>query len=268
MKTGIKMKQYSIQEFLAVLVSRDIADGEKVLNGTNTDIQIAACNLAMRMQAPSLTWISGPGGTVNSQRNDLVPAMDWRHIASSEAIVDLPAMVDFIDWQAGFFDFAVLSAIQVDMFGNINTCCIGAHAMPLLRGPGTVGISALCGLSRRFNVVMTNHTPDSFVEKVDFVTGAGYLRGGTSRADSGLSGGPRYVFSPLGIFDFHPVTRRMRILSLHKGVTVADVAASTSFAFEDEYSGEVTAEPSEEELGLLREFVDSTGVLRAERRPS
>ena len=35
--------------------------------------------------------------------------------------MDLPQMIDFIDWQVHFFDFAILSALQADRFGNINT---------------------------------------------------------------------------------------------------------------------------------------------------
>ncbi len=96
--------------------------------------------------------------------------------------MDLPQMIDFIDWQVHFFDFAILGALQTDRFGNINTVCVGDHARPRLRGPGTVGISALCGLSRRFYILMTRHDRGAFVSKVDFICGAGFLDGGTSRA--------------------------------------------------------------------------------------
>ena len=85
------------------------------------------------------------------------PAADAENIAVASAVMDLPQMIDFIDWQVHFFDFAILGALQIDRFGNINTVCVGDHARPRLRGPGTVGISALCGLSRRFYIMMTRH---------------------------------------------------------------------------------------------------------------
>ena len=53
-------------------------------------------------------------------------------------MMDLPQMVDFIDWKIHFFDFAILGAIQVDRYGNINTVCVGPHDKPRLRGPGTL----------------------------------------------------------------------------------------------------------------------------------
>ena len=117
--------------------------------------------------------------------------------------MDLPQMVDFIDWQMHFFDFAILGAIQVDRFGNINTVCVGRHDKPRLRGPGTVGISASVRLARRFYIVMARHDRGSFPERVDFLNGPGYLDGGTSRTDRGLpEGGPKLVMTSARSFRF------------------------------------------------------------------
>ena len=55
----------SMAELHAVLLARDMADGEKAIVGTNSDIQVAACNLARQRQAPHLWWVSGPGGMTN-----------------------------------------------------------------------------------------------------------------------------------------------------------------------------------------------------------
>jgi len=153
----------SMGEFLAVQLARDLRDSEKAIIGTNSDIQVAACNLARRMHAPSLWWISGPGGMVNADDPVIRPTADYENIANSEALLDLPLMIDFIDWKIHFFDFAILGALQIDKFGNINTVCVGPHEKPRLRGPGTVGISALCGLSRRFYVMMLRHERGAFV---------------------------------------------------------------------------------------------------------
>ncbi len=100
-----------------MLLARDLADGEKAIIGTNSDIQLAACNLARLMQAPRLWWVSGPGGMVNPTRDHLISTADFENIESAEAWMDLPNMIDFIDWKIHFFDFAILSALQVDRFG-------------------------------------------------------------------------------------------------------------------------------------------------------
>jgi glutaconate CoA-transferase subunit B len=245
------------------LLARDMADGEKAIVGTNSDIQVAACNLARLMQAPRLWWISGPGGMVNPTRNHLISTADFENIESAEAWMDLPNMIDFIDWKIHFFDFAILSALQVDRHGNINTVVVGDQAKPKLRGPGTVGISALCGLARRFYVVLTRHDRSAFRPRVDFICGAGHLEGGDSRERAGLpAGGPRLVVSPLGVFDFEPTSKAMRVRSLQPGVTLEQVRDATAFDLVVEGTPPTTTMPSAEELSLLRTRVDTRRTLQ------
>jgi glutaconate CoA-transferase subunit B len=172
-------------------------------------------------------------------------------------------MIDFIDWKIHFFDFAILGALQIDRFGNINTVCVGPHERPRLRGPGTVGISALCGLSRRFYVMMLRHERGAFVEKLDFISGAGHLDGGSSRTDRGLPpGGPCLVLTPLGLFDFAPDSKRMRVRSLHRGVTLEQVCDRTGFGLLCNGVPATTPEPKDDELAILRTRVDRTHVLQ------
>ncbi len=262
------MADHSLGELMAVLLARDLADGEKAIIGPNSDIQVAACNLARRMQAPGLWWVSGPGGMVNADEPVIRPTADYENIATSEAMMDLPVMVDFIDWKVHFFDFAILGALQVDRFGNINTVCTGPHAKPRLRGPGTVGISALTALAKRFYVIMLRHDPQSLVAKVDFLCGPGHLEGADSRVARGLPpGGPKHVVTPLGVFDFEPVSKAMRVASLHEGTSLAEVRQRTGFDLLCEGEPPVTAAPSATELAILRERVDRTGMLRAKFAP-
>ncbi|MBT2302528.1 hypothetical protein J7E70_18925 [Variovorax paradoxus] len=250
-------------ELIAVLLARDLADGEKAIIGTNSDVQLAACNLARLMQAPRLWWVSGPGGMVNPTRDHLISTADYENIESAEAWMDLPNMIDFIDWKIHFFDFAILSALQIDRFGNINTVAIGDARKPRLRGPGTVGISALCGLARRFYAFAARHDRGVFVSRVDFLCGPGHMDGGDSRETMGLPpGGPKLVMSPLGVFDFHPTTKQMRIASLNPGVTLEQVRDSTGFDLLVEGTPPVTAMPTALELQLLRTRVDRHGSLR------
>jgi glutaconate CoA-transferase subunit B len=253
----------ALGETLAVLLARDMVDGEKVIIGTNSDIQLAACNLARQMQAPRLWWISGPGGMVNPTRDHLLSTADYENLESSEAWMDLPNMIDFIDWKIHFFDFAILSALQVDRFGNINTVVVGDQARPKVRGPGTVGISALCGLAKRFYVVVTRHDKSAFVPRVDFLCGAGHMEGGDSRERMGIpAGGPKLVISPLGVFDFQPGTKAMRVLSVNPGVTLEQVRDATGFDLVVDGTPPVTRMPSAEELRLLRTRVDTRRTLK------
>ena len=114
---------------------------------------------------------------------------------------------------------------------------------------------------------MARHDSGSFPERVDFLNGPGFLDGGTSRTDRGLpEGGPKLVLSPFGVFDFEPVSKRMRVMSLHPGVAIEQVQKATGFELVIERTPPVTAMPTAEELRVLRENVDQTGVLRERRR--
>ena len=100
--------------------------------------------------------------------------------------------------------------------------------------------------------------------KVDFISGPGHIEGGDSRVARGLPpGGPKLVVTPLGVFDFEPVTKAMRVASLHDGVTLAQVQERTGFDLVCDAAPPVTPPPTAVELATLRERVDGTGVLRA-----
>jgi glutaconate CoA-transferase subunit B len=111
--------------------------------------------------------------------------------------------------------------------------------------------------------MMLRHERSAFVEKVDFISGSGHLDGGNSRVERGLpEGGPKLVVTPLGIFDFAPQSKRMRVRSLHAGVTLEQVRDNTSFEIVHDGIPPVTREPEQRELAILRELVDGTGVLK------
>jgi len=70
------------------------------------------------------------------------------------------------------------------------------------------------------------------------------------------------VFSPLGVFDFAPDSGTMRILSLHPGVTVAEVQAATGFEVRVPATLVETEPPTPQELAVLRTIVDPDGLLK------
>jgi len=93
------------------------------------------------------------------------------------------------------------------------------------------------------------------VEQVDFITSPGFIRGGTTRRDSGLPAGGMYrVVTDLGLFGFDEKTRRMTIVALHPGVTVAQVQENTGFKLEAGSNIETTEPPSAAELAFLRKL--------------
>lgn len=249
---------------MTVVLSREMVDGERGIIGAASWVHNAALRLAQLRQAPGLWWVSGPAGLVNGWPTELVSVAEFGSLHGAEALINLSEMVDFIDWKHRFFDYAILGGMQVDQYGSLNTVCIGPWDKPKVRGPGTIGAAALSAYSKRFYITMHQHRRHTFVPAVDFVSAAGHRPSGASRQEWGLPGaGPVSVVSPLGVFDFDTPDQRMRVRSLHPGVTRAQVEDATGFPLVWPDAVPQTVLPDAAELRLLRAQVDPSGRLRA-----
>lgn len=253
---------YSWAELMAVSMSRLVKDGDLGGIGAAAHIPLAGLRLAQLTHAPNLGILCGGSGGLNPGSEWLTESSsDYRNLVSADYRYSLEDIVDLE--LARRFDFAFVGGMQIDKFGNLNMSVIGPWDAPKVRGPGTVGVIFL-GTFRRSFLYTEHHTPRSLVDKVDFISGAGWLDGGNSREETYRNGtaGPEYVFTPLGVFDFEPVSKHMRIKTLHPGVTVEQVQAATGFELIVPDSLGQTDGPTAAELGILRNHVDRAGVLR------
>ncbi len=112
--------------------------------------------------------------------------------------------------------------------------------------------------------MVDSHATRLFVEKCDYITSVGWGEGGADgRKKLGLpGGGPKYVLTPLCIMDFEENTKRMRLRSVHKGVSVQQVVENTGFELVIPPEVPATEPPTKEELEILRTRVDVAGFLR------
>jgi len=149
----------------------------------------------------------------------------------------------------------MMGASQLDRFGNQNISCIGDWHRPARQLLGVRG-APVNSLNNPVSYWVPKHSARVFVERVDMICGVGY--------DSAAAAGPsatRYhriprVVSHLGVFDFETPDHRMRLVSVHPGVTAEQVQEATGFplALPDEVP--YTREPTAEELRLLRTELD------------
>jgi glutaconate CoA-transferase subunit B len=134
---------------------------------------------------------------------------------------------------------------------------------PKVRLPGCGGICDATSIWDRIYFYIPDHSRQVFVEKLDFRSGLGFLEGqdDKQRQALGLLGkGPIKAFSNLGVMDFDEETRRMRLVSLHPGVTLDDIKENTGFELLIPGRIEETAPPSQEEIDLLNETIDPYGI--------
>jgi glutaconate CoA-transferase subunit B len=123
-----------------------------------------------------------------------------------------------------------------------------------MRLPGSGGGADIACLARRHVVIMA-HERRRFVPRVDHVTSPGHGDGGDWRHRVGLpGGGPSAVITTLGMFDFDPVSREMRLRRVHPGVAPADVQAQTGWPLALAPDLAETEPPGTAELAVIRRF--------------
>jgi glutaconate CoA-transferase subunit B len=238
-------------ELLAVMASRVLRDDTTVFAGVGVPLLAAA--LAQQRHAPKLTMVI-EGGIIGPRIKPGRLPVSTNEMRAGHRAQMLPGITDtFLFAQRGFLDYGFMGGAQIDQYGNVNTSILGTdYWKPKVRLPGTGGANDIASLCREV-IIVTTHERRRFVPKVDFVTSPAWLDGGDGRRRAGLFfGGVSRVVTTLGLFDFDPETRRMRLQALHPGVTRAQVAEHTGFPLlEAATIGETTA-PTPDELDMLR----------------
>lgn len=251
--------KYNLREFLAFIGASLLEDGKTVFVGTG--LPIVATMLAQRTHAPNLVMIFEAGGV-----GPLLPELPvsvgeartyYKGIAAS-SMHDVMSLS-----QAGYIDYGFLGAAQMDMYGNINTTVIGDHASPRVRLPGAGGANDVGSFSQRLIIIIANQSRQTFVSKVDFLTTAGYLDGPSGREKKGLArgSGPYRVITQLGIYGFDKESKRLKLISLHSGISIDDVRENSNFEIIIPNEIETSPEPTEQQLKILREEIDPASIV-------
>jgi glutaconate CoA-transferase subunit B len=257
---------YTVDEIMCTTLAAQFRDGDEVCNGMASFIPVAAIMLAKRTTAPGLVWLAGAAGL--DPRPQRVPASTLEAPLWRDSVMYLEQYSDFWHYAQNGRNLGIfcVGAAQLDMYGNANNSVIGSdYHRPKVRLPGTAGLGDMGSLGKRLFYWNPNHNPRSFVERVDFVSAAGYLGGGDERERLGLGPGPEIVVTNLAVLDFHPESKRMRLRSVHPGVTVEQVQEATGFELLLP-DGDVpeTTPPTAEQVRLLREEIDPDGMCKRE----
>lgn len=154
------------------------------------------------------------------------------------------------------------SVAQVDKYGNCNIVCIGDYHKPKVRliGPIFQPVHLAC-FGRE--IIVVDHQRRNFVDRVDFISGVGYLDGPGARERLGLIGsGPSMILTDKAIFEFDAETKLARLRSVHPGVSLDEVKENTGFTH-NYIPTQVpeTPPPTAEEVRIIREVIDPKGVL-------
>jgi glutaconate CoA-transferase subunit B len=246
---------FTTNEMMTVAAARMLGNGTVCFVGIGLPSQ--AANLARLTHAPEVVLIyeSGP---IGAKPNILPLSIGDGELAETADTV-VPTHEIFRYWlQGGHIDVGFLGGAQIDRFGNINTTVIGDYNDPKVRLPGAGGAPEIADQAGEVFVVM-RQGPRSFVDKIDFLTTAGYLDGGDAREKLGIEGkGPTRVITDLCILEPEPGSRELVVTSIHPGITRAQISEATGWDIRFANDVIETAAPTHTELDTLRAFLART----------
>ena len=224
-------------------------DGEIVANPIGT-IPMIAGRLARATFEPELMATDGEAALIANDE-----AFAWPAGRVVEYYNPYRSMFDVV-WSGR--RHVVMGATQIDPYGNQNFAAIG----PDYGAPKTqlIGFRGAPGntINHATSYWVANHSPRVFVEKVDVVTGVGWDRAEAAGPAALEFFDLRRVVTNLCVLDFGGPNHRMRLVSVHPGVSVDEVVAATGFELAMAPSVEETRAPTEEELQLIRDVIDPT----------
>ena len=159
----------------------------------------------------------------------------------------------------------MMSPAQIDRYGNANISAIGDHARPARQLLGVRGAPGNT-VNHPTSYWVPRHLPRVFVPQVDMVSGVGYDRGRAAGPAAATFLHLRRVVTNLAVLDFGGPDHSMRLLSVHPGVTVDEVATATGFELAIDGAVPQTRQPTPAELELIREVIDPAGLRDGEVR--
>ena len=253
---------WTIDEWFVVALARTIRPRETVFHGFGSPCAQVAMHVARRTHAPEMLLVEGAMYAVNPEPPFIPPTSNDASLSRGAAYS--MRFEEFFDAAIrGDVDRMFLSGGQIDGFGNTNVTAIGPAGRPKVKlggGGGGCNLSATIGA---LTLWTTRHRSGrTLVESCDFITDIGHRTPLGGRAELGFTGGgPQWLVTELGVFDFRD--GRARLVQVFPDVSVADIRTATGFPFEVAGDLRTVAPPSTAELATVRS-VDPLNVRTSE----
>jgi glutaconate CoA-transferase subunit B len=256
---------FSIDEWFVVALARTIRDREVVFHGFGSPCAQVAMHVARKTSARDMLLVEGATYAVNPDPpfiaptgNDLSLQLDASYRLRFEEFFDAALRGDV--------DRMFLSGGQIDAYGNTNVTAIGPLDRPKVKLGGGGGGCNLAATIGNLTLWTTRHRSGrALVERCDFITDMGHRTPAGSRAELGYTGGgPEWLVTELGVFDYDDGQARLR--QLFPDVSVDDVRAATGFDVRIAADLRPVPLPSAAEIAALR-GIDPLGVRRSEFAP-
>jgi glutaconate CoA-transferase, subunit B len=242
---------WTIDEWFVIALARTIRPRETVFHGFGSPCAQVAMHVARRTHAPDMTLVEGAMYAVNPDPPFIPPTSNDASLSRGAAYS--MRFEEFFDAAIrGDVDRMFLSGGQIDGFGNTNVTAIGPAGRPKVKlggGGGGCNLSATIGA---LTLWTTRHRSGrTLVESCDFITDIGHRTPLGGRAELGFTGGgPQWLVTELGVFDFRD--GRARLVQVFPDVSVAEVRTATGFPLGVAGDLRTVGPPSAAELAAVR----------------
>jgi len=256
---------FTLDEWFVVLLARTIRPTETVFHGFGSPCAQVAMHVARRTHAPEMVLVEGAMYAINPDPPFIPPT-------SNDASLKRGAgysmrFEEFFDAAVrGDVDRMFLSGGQIDGSGNTNVTAIGPPGRPKVKLGGGGGGCNLAATIGHLTVWTTRHRSGrTLVNACDFITDMGHRTPLGTRAELGYTGGgPQWLITELGVFDFP--AGHARLVQVFPDTGVEEIRAATGFPLEVAGDLRAVTPPSAAELAVVRSL-DSLGVRKSEFSP-
>jgi glutaconate CoA-transferase, subunit B len=253
---------WTLDEWFVVLLARTIRPGETVFHGFGSPCAQVAMHVAKRTHAPDMTLVEGATYAIDPDPPFIPPTGNDASLSRGAAYS--MRFEEFFDAAVrGDVDRMFLSGGQIDGYGNTNVTAIGPAGRPKVKLGGGGGGCNLAATIGQLTLWTTRHRSGrTLVAACDFITDMGHRTPLGTRAELGYTGGgPQWLVTELGVFDF--VAGRARLREIFPDVTVDEIRQATGFDLEIAGDLRVARPPAASELAVLRSL-DSLQVRKSE----
>jgi glutaconate CoA-transferase, subunit B len=246
------LSDYSPQEIMVAVASREIRDGDLVFVGMR--LPILAYAVARNSHAPTARGLFEVGLMRDQPASAFLGTMgDPPNVAGALWATRMSNVMALM--AQGNVDLGFIGGAEVDRFGNLNTSYVGDPQRPTVKLPGSGGGADIAILSRRW-VTLMSHEKRRLVDRVSFVTSPGYGDGspGWRKRYGLLGGGPVAIITTLGVLRFPEGGGEAILESVHPGHDTDEVVLNTGWDLAISADVKETTAPTDAELEAIRRF--------------
>ena len=240
--------RYSLAELCICAAAETFrGDGERMITSIGLVPRLAA-SLAKLTFEPGLMMTEGEAYLV-SEPVPVGPRGDYK--PKIEGLMTYEKVFTII---SRGYRHAMVTPVQVDQYGQMNISIVGDYEKPKTALLGVRGYPGNT-ISNANSMFVPSHDTRTFVAgEVDMVGGIGY---NPARWPNGIK--PEFldlrrIVSNLAVMDFKGDNHAIRVISLHPGVTFAEVQDNTGFALEQAAALGTTPAPQAQQLAVLAQL--------------